>query len=205
MSSKPSILVIGATGAIGKPITHQLILARSHFSRIAILTSASTIATKADEVAAVKAQGVDVLAGDLTSEADVKAAYAGIDTVISCVGRNAILLQKDLIKWAEECGSVKLFYPSEYGTDIEFNSTSSPREKPHQLKLQVRAYIKELLARGSKVQFIYLVTGPYSDMYMGKSRVDEIGTFDVGRRKAVVIGEGKERISFTAMAEYVLR
>jgi hypothetical protein len=39
---------------------------------------------------------------------------AGIDTVMACVGRNAIDKQISLIKWAIESG-VTRFFPSEYG------------------------------------------------------------------------------------------
>jgi hypothetical protein len=65
------------------------------------------------------------------------------------------------------------------------------------LKLRVRAYAKTV----KNLEFTYLVTGPYSDLYFGKSGKDEIGTFDVKAKKAVLLGDGKERVSFTTMAE----
>jgi nucleoside-diphosphate-sugar epimerase len=75
MASK--ILIIGATGAIGTPITAQIVAAKSSFSRIAILTSQNTLDTKPEQVAALKAEGVDVLVGDLTVEKVVKGALEG--------------------------------------------------------------------------------------------------------------------------------
>ena len=115
---------------------------------------------------------------------------------MACVGRGAILLQKDLIKWASESGSVKRFFPSEYGTDIEHNDRSS-QEKPHQLKIQVRAYAKTI----PSLEFTYLVTGPYPDMYMFKMPKDDVGSFDVKAKKAVLLGDGNGPVNFTAMAE----
>jgi uncharacterized protein YbjT (DUF2867 family) len=73
----PNILIIGATGAIGKPITTQIIAAKSNFGRLAILTSPNTIANKPSEIDALKAQGVEIFVGDLGSEEDVKKAYQG--------------------------------------------------------------------------------------------------------------------------------
>jgi nucleoside-diphosphate-sugar epimerase len=117
----------------------------------------------------------------------------GYDTVISALGRNAILAQLPLVKTAEASPSIKFFYPSEYGTDIEYDA-SSASEKPHLLKLQVRKYIRE---NTKKLKVTYLVTGPYSDLYFGKSPEPTAGTFDVKGRKATVLGTGEEKVSFT--------
>lgn len=72
----PNILIVGATGAIGKPITNQMLSAKSNFGRLAILTSQTTLNDKADEIKLLKRNGVDVFVGDLTVEDDVKKAYA---------------------------------------------------------------------------------------------------------------------------------
>jgi NmrA-like family len=124
---------------------------------------------------------------------------AGIDTVVSCVGRSVISQQIPLIQWAAET-SVTRFFPSEYGTDVEY-SPESATEKPHQQKLNVRRY----MATVANLEWTYLVTGPYPDLYFsctpGRS---EIGSFDVKERKACLLGDGKGRVSFTAMAEYDL-
>jgi NmrA-like family len=122
---------------------------------------------------------------------------ADIDTVVSCVGRSVISQQIPLIQWAAE-SSVTRFFPSEYGTDVEY-SPKSATEKPHQQKLHVRRY----MATVKKLEWTYLATGPYSELYFvcipGRS---EIGGFDVRERKACLLGNGKGRVSFTAMAEY---
>ena len=99
------------------------------------------------------------------------------------------------IKWAAEA-SIQRFFPSEYGTDIEHN-TNSPDEKPHQLKLKVRAYAKTI----TSVKFTYLVTGPYPDMFIAKSGKKEIGSFDVKAKEATLLGDGNAPIAFTSMIE----
>jgi hypothetical protein len=109
------------------------------------------------------------------------------------LGRNAILTQIPLIKLAEASSSINYFYPSEYGTDIEYNS-SSATEKPHQLKLQVRKYIRE---NTKNLKVTYLVTGPYSDLYFGASPEPQAGTFNVKDHKATLLGTGDEKVSFT--------
>lgn len=121
------------------------------------------------------------------------------DSVISALGRNVILAQIPLLSLAEASPSIHTFYPSEYGTDIEYGP-SSPDEKPHQLKLKVRAHIRQNVRR---LKITYLVTGPYSDLYIGKLNGDlaTAGSFDVKNKKATLLGTGEEKVSFTTMRD----
>lgn len=120
----------------------------------------------------------------------------GIDTVISCVGRGGVEKQLPLITWAEEAG-VKRFFPSEYGTDIEY-WPDSIHEPPHLAKLKVRAHIKTM----KRLEHTFLVTGPYSDLYFGPMKgKPELGSFDVALKRAVLLGDGDGPVSFTAMIE----
>src|ERR1700760_984940 len=99
MSSKPTnILVIGATGVIGQFIIGTLIDSSSSFGKLGILTSASTVQKKTEEIDELKSKGVEVHVGDLTSEADVREAYKHYDTVVSAVGRPIIDKQIELVK-----------------------------------------------------------------------------------------------------------
>ena len=147
MASKPTnILIIGATGVIGQHITSALLSARASFGHLGILTSENTIKRKSKDLESLQLAGVRVHVGDLTSEKDVREAYAGYDTIISAVGRPIIDQQVDLVKWAEATDGIKTFYPSEFGTDIEYGPQSKD-EKPHQGKLRVRKYIRENVKR----------------------------------------------------------
>lgn len=58
----------------------------------------------------------------------------------------------------------------------------------------MRKYIRE---NTQKLKVTYLVTGPYSDLYFGKSPEPKAGTFDVRARKATLLGTGEEQVSFT--------
>jgi nucleoside-diphosphate-sugar epimerase len=67
------------------------------------------------------------------------------------------------------------------------------------LKLKVRAYAKTISPEALK--FTYLVTGPYSDMFFYKTKKEEIGSFDVVEKRAVLLGDGEGKIALTAMAD----
>jgi saccharopine dehydrogenase-like NADP-dependent oxidoreductase len=216
-SSCKKLLIFGATGLIGSRITQEIVRNKSKFDRIAIFTSPGTYESKASEIQKLKDEGVDVIVGDVTNSEDVKKAYQGevgdtyptvrvlkhldIDTVISAVGRNVIEHQVELVRLANESPSVRRFFPSEYGTDIEYGPASA-NEKPHQKKLKVRAALRA----ADKLEYTCVVVGPYADgepgLYFGANKsVKDAGTFDVKNKEAVLIGDGNFKISFTTMKE----
>ncbi|KAK4185586.1 hypothetical protein QBC35DRAFT_524804 [Podospora australis] len=193
-----TILLFGGTGQIGSYITASILRSKPSFPQVTLFTSPGTAERKADQISKWKSEGLSVIVGDLTSSADVKAAYesSGADTVISAVGRGGLEHQIELLRLAEESGSVKWFLPSEYGTDIEHND-KSPNEPPHQLKLKVRKYVREQLKR---VKVTYVVTGPYFDMWVNSAPGLEIaGGFKPAEKKAWIIEDGEGKVGFTTM------
>ncbi|PTB64941.1 NAD(P)-binding protein [Trichoderma citrinoviride] len=190
------ILAFGATGNIGKHIVNQLIRANPPFPKISIFTSANTVSNKPELLARWKDAGISVIVGDITSSADVKNAYQGVDTAISCLGRGALELQFQLIKLADESDSVRWFFPSEYGTDPD-HDPSSAHEKPHQLKRRVRKLFAEEV---KNLKPTFLVVGPYIEMWVdGGALKDAFGGIDVEKKEATLLGDGEQPIGFTAM------
>ncbi|KAI1336678.1 NAD(P)-binding protein [Xylariaceae sp. FL0016] len=200
-STSSKILLIGATGVIGKYITDAIVSASPPVVQdIAVFTSPATASSldKQDLLSSWKSRGVYVITGDVNSSNDIAKAYEGVDTVVSCLGRNGLAIQIELLKLAEESKTVKWFFPSEYGTDIEYDA-SSKDEKPHQNKLKVRKFIRENI---KKVSCTYLVTGPYIDMYLALSPAGRFaGGYDPKAKQAVVVGSGDDRVGFTSMLD----
>jgi nucleoside-diphosphate-sugar epimerase len=200
MTTSENILIIGGTGLIGEHISNAIVAARQHFNRIALFTSANTVFTKSAFVDGLKAQDVEIIVGDIKLAGDVREAFTGFDTVISCVGRQVISSQVELIKLADKHPDVKRFFPSEYGTDIEHNTNSSS-ELPHQAKLKVRA----ALAESKTLAYTYIVTGPYANgdhgLYLSAvlPENEASGTFDVKRKRAVLLGDPDAKVSLTTM------
>lgn len=118
---------------------------------------------------------------------------------MSAVGRNVIEKQINLISLAERSSSIVRFIPSEFGTDVVYDE-SSLTEKPHQMKLKVRSFIESSAVQ--RLTYTYIVTGPFADLYVGNMPNEpRLGSFDVVKREATLLGDGKGRISLTTMAD----
>ncbi|KOS19061.1 Isoflavone reductase [Escovopsis weberi] len=202
-SWKPSsLLLFGATGTIGRFIAQSILAARPALGspRITVFTSPAPSGAKAELLRGWEAAGVSVITGDVASAADVARAYAssGADTVISSLGRDAIGAQAEMIRQAERSGSVRWFLPSEFGTDTQHGERSA-HERPHQAKRMVHRLVRDEVRR---LKVTYVVTGPYFDMWADTPALrDALGGFDVGGRRAVVAGDGEQKISFTTKTD----
>lgn len=197
-STKTSnVLIFGATGLIGAHITSAILSAAPQQGwSVSIFTSPETAETKSQLISDLKARGARIITGDLTAESDVTAAYEGIDTVVSCLGRPVIDKQILLVQLADAHKDVKRFFPSEYGTDIEYGPQSKD-EKPHQMKIKVRAAIRA----AKNLEHTFVVTGPYGDADGYFSARASAGSYDVKGKKAVLIGDGEGRVSLTTMRD----
>ncbi|KAK8155697.1 hypothetical protein IWX90DRAFT_391617 [Phyllosticta citrichinensis] len=216
------ILIFGATGKIGTYITSAIANASPPFARVAIYTSANTIAAKAAHVEALKARGVDVVVGELDDDDKIKETYQDFDTIISCLGRAILSHQTRLIRLAAiSSPPIRRFFPSEYGTDVLHPVTPDPRaEPPHRYKLEARALLERLAsgeagaeAEGdASLSYTYIVTGPYAEFYVaptgqrgvegGAMAWDRAGGFDVVNRRATLgKGQGTDPIALTTMPD----
>ncbi|KIY66810.1 NAD(P)-binding protein [Cylindrobasidium torrendii FP15055 ss-10] len=133
--AEPLVLVVGATGNTGKCVTEYLIKDGGY--RVAILVREKSL--DKPDVQAFKAAGAEVRVGDISQPEDVLEGHLkGVDILVSTV--QAILLdQAPLFRAAKKVGTLKRVVPSDFGP-------SAPRGVMalHDLKLDLREYIKEL-------------------------------------------------------------
>ncbi|KAJ3048558.1 hypothetical protein HK097_010433 [Rhizophlyctis rosea] len=164
------IVLIGATGTIGKPILAEFVAKINRFKRLAVITSQSTYESKGKYIEELKAAGVEIIIGDISKPESLKETFAGFDTVVSALGRAALHVQLDLVDVLATITPSIRFYPSEYGTDIRYDPETSPHEIPHQQKLKVRAKVEALASEG-RITFTYIVTGPFADTFFRRGNL----------------------------------
>ncbi|KAI9690660.1 MAG: hypothetical protein M1820_009940 [Bogoriella megaspora] len=105
----PSVLLIGASGAFGRPLVEEFIRQLHKFHKVGILADPAKISKFAE----VAKRGIQVVPGSFFEPNS----YAGYDTVISLAGNAIMRLQPAMIE-AAVAGGVSHFYPSEFGSDI---------------------------------------------------------------------------------------
>ncbi|KAF8149704.1 hypothetical protein K438DRAFT_1988728 [Mycena galopus ATCC 62051] len=139
----PAVLIIGASGLVGRPLVQEFLKNKSKFARIGVLADPARGGTRFAEV---KAQGVE---------------EEGFDTVISLAGNAVMKLQPGMID-AAIAGGARHFYPSELGTDIArgdigknryFRDKVSTREHLRQRACEVPGFAYTLLMTGAFAEF----------------------------------------------------
>ncbi|KAJ7330837.1 hypothetical protein DFH08DRAFT_966591 [Mycena albidolilacea] len=118
LSQALSVLIIGASGTVGRPLVQEFLKHKTSFSRIVVLSDPAKLSRFTD----LQSQGVEVVVGSFLESSS----YKGFDTVISLAGNAAMKLQPGMIE-AAIAGGARHFYPSELGTDISYGNIGKKR------------------------------------------------------------------------------
>jgi uncharacterized protein YbjT (DUF2867 family) len=102
----------------------------------------------------LKARGATVAAVNYGEHSSLVAGLKGVDVLIACLPRDALLSQIPLAKAAKEAG-VALFVPSEFGVPA---TPGSPPESVPGMKLQVLEACKDV-----GLPTLVFCTGPFPD------------------------------------------
>nr|CAD1834097.1 unnamed protein product [Ananas comosus var. bracteatus] len=144
--NKSKILVIGATGMIGRFLVSASIKA-GHPTFMLVRTN--TVATDHDKAKLVedfKSRGVVVVTEDVHDHGSLVGAFKQVDVVISAVGhkfREQLADQIKIIRAIKEAGNVKRFLPSEFGSDVEHVELVEPAASVLHTKTELRQVIRE--------------------------------------------------------------
>ncbi|CAH8252863.1 unnamed protein product [Arabidopsis lyrata] len=201
MTSK--ILVIGATGLIGKVFVEGS--AKSGHATFALVREASlSDPVKAQLVESFKDLGVTILYGSLNDKESLVKAIKQVDVVISTVGRPQILDQTNIIDAIKESGNVKRFLPSEFGNDVDRTVASGPTLSEFISKAQIRRAIE-----AAKIPYTYVVSGCFAGLFvpcLGQCHLllrspprDKVSIYDSGNGKAIVNTE-EDIVAYTLKA-----
>ncbi|KAJ4809825.1 Isoflavone reductase-like protein [Rhynchospora pubera] len=81
--------------------------------------------------------------GDLNDHESLMKSIKAVDVVISAIGIKQIKEQIKLIAAIKEAGTIKRFFPSKFGTDIDHGHVVGPSKMQFEAKPQVRQIIKD--------------------------------------------------------------
>lgn len=188
-STSPSVLLIGASGAFGKPLLSALIQKKSSFSRLAVL--AQNDAKAAQFASLTSSHGVEVVIGSILSEAS----YQGFTHVISCVGNPLLRLQPAMIEAAiAATGGHVHFYASEWNSDIA-NKAIYPM-RYFRDKQTTRAHLAAKSKELSTFRYTLIVTGIFTEWAVG-----EFYGFDHEKNAVDIFGSSDARVGVTSIPD----
>ncbi|KAJ7167071.1 hypothetical protein C8R46DRAFT_899464 [Mycena filopes] len=179
----PSVIVIGASGAVGRPLMEEFIAQKFQFGRVAVLSDPSKVA-RFDEI---KAKGIEVVAGSFLEAKS----YEGFEVVISLAGNAAMKLQPGMIE-AAIAGGARHFIPSEFGADIADNGNWKNRY--FRDKVVTRDHLRARAKDTPGFRYTLVLSSAVTEY-----TVSEFNGVDVQKHVARTYGYPEARLHVTAM------
>ncbi|KAJ7214078.1 hypothetical protein GGX14DRAFT_444946 [Mycena pura] len=181
----PSVLIIGASGTVGRPLVDEFLKHKSKFARIAALADPTKVSRFADTLI----KGVEVVVGSFLDSSS----YNGFDVVVSLAGNAAMKLQPGMIE-AAVAGGVRHFYPSEYGGDLNFGDNWKNRY--FRDKLATRDHLAAKAKEYSDFRYTLILTGPFTEF-----AVSSFNGVDMETHTAEPYGRPGAELAVTAMSD----
>ncbi|KAF3916843.1 hypothetical protein ABW20_dc0109513 [Dactylellina cionopaga] len=188
-----NVLLIGATGALGKYILTALLnLSTTHPTqpiKLTILTRSSSSA-KFPSYPSVK----KTLKGDIASPEFLSEAFKGQDIIISAISPYALLQQKEMLTVAAEVG-VKRFIVAEFGPDTE-DKTQTDAAEVFKQNREVLRHAQEV-CKSSGMTYSGVIPGIFFEMCLLDG---ELG-FEFETRTAHIYGGGGKKIEVSRLGD----
>jgi len=188
MASKSKILIVGATGYIGKFVAEA---SAKEGHPTFILTRESTIKhpEKSKLLDNFKSLGAKLVIGDLYDHESLVKAIKEVDVVISTLGGESIADQVKLIAAIKEAGNVKRFLPSEFGTDVDHVKAVEPAKSVFNGKAEIRRAVE-----ASGIPYTFVACNGFAGYFL--PTVGQMDTYTAPREKITILGDGTPKAVF---------
>jgi len=184
-SEKSKILVVGATGYLGRHVVAAS--ARLGHPTLALVRdTAPSDPAKAALLKSFQDAGVTLLKGDLYDQASLVSAVKAADVVISTLGSLQLADQTRLIDAIKEAGNVKRFFPSEFGLDVDHTGIVEPGKSVLSAKVAIRRAVE-----ASGIPYTYVVAGFFAGYAL--PGIGQALAQGPPADKAVVLGDGNAK------------
>ncbi|KAG2596244.1 isoflavone reductase homolog IRL [Panicum virgatum] len=184
-SEKSKILVVGATGYLGRHVVAAS--ARLGHPTLALVRdTAPSDPAKAALLKSFQDAGVTLLKGDLYDQASLVSAVKAADVVISTLGSLQLADQTRLIDAIKEAGNVKRFFPSEFGLDVDHTGIVEPGKSVLSAKVAIRRAVE-----AAGIPYTYVVAGFFAGYAL--PGIGQALAQGPPADKAVVLGDGNAK------------
>lgn len=187
---KSKILIIGATGSIGKYVVEASVRF-GHPTFALVRETTPSHPAKAKIIEGFKNLGVTLVSGDLKDYESLVKALNQVDVVISTVGAAQVADQTNIIAAIKEVGHIKRFLPSEFGNVAEVTNTVPPLSDIILDKVKIRRAIE---AEG--IPYTYISSNFASSYFL--PTIGQTGAKGIPQDKVVILGDGNAKVIFVA-------
>jgi len=188
-----AILVAGATGMLGSRIAHHLLLEEPATDvRLLVRPQTATGPQRSVRLSPLVRRGARVVEGDLTDDASLDRATAGVDVIVSAVqgGPEVVVDGQLALVDAGKKNGVRRILPSDFGLDF-FDAPDGQNTM-----FDIRRVADETI-QTSGLEHVHVLNGAFMDEFFASS----CPLIDVKNKVARFWGEGDERFDVTSVED----
>ncbi|XP_014494085.1 isoflavone reductase-like protein [Vigna radiata var. radiata] len=200
MENNSKILIIGATGFVGKLMVEASAKA-GHPTFALVRESTLSDPSKSSIIQTFKTLGVNLLLGDIHDHQSLVKAIKKVDVVISTVNHRQLQDQYKIISAIKEAGNVKRFFPSEFGNDVDRTHAVNEGHELLDKKVKIRRAIE---AEG--IPHTYVVANFSTGHFL--PTLSELRLIKTPLDKVVILGDGNTNVVLNReedVATYTIR
>jgi len=188
-SDNKTVLVVGATGFLGMEICRQLSDAGKNVKGLVRQSSDPS------KVKALQGLGVETITGDLKQPTSLSKAINGVDSVISTASSTMSRQEGDSIETVDDSGQLNLVQAANDGGVKQFIFISFfPMKQQFPLQSAKRHVERKIMETG--MEYTILQPGFFMEVWLSPA----VG-FDFPNSKAVIYGEGKNKLSWISLVD----
>ncbi|KAI4295517.1 hypothetical protein L6164_035557 [Bauhinia variegata] len=188
MAATSKILFVGGTGYIGKFIVEASAKA-GHPTYVLVRESTLSNPAKAPLIDKFKSLGVNLVFGDLYDHESLVKAIKQVDVVISTLGHLQLADQHKLIPAIKEAGTVKRFFPSEFGNDVDRVHAVEPAKSAFAGKAKFRRDVE-----AAAIPHTFVSSNFFAGFFL--PTLSQPGATAPPRDKVVILGDGNPKAVF---------
>src|SRR5215813_10897820 len=187
-----TVLVVGATGVLGMEVCRQLAAAGKRVKGLVRISS------QKEKVNGLHELGVETVAGDMKDPQSLCQAFQNVDTIISTATSTISHQEGDSIETVDLAGQLKVAEAAGAAGVQRVVLISFPPYPPMTPEFPLQSAKRAVENRLKSKNFTYTILQPtyFMEIWLGPA----LG-FDYGRAKAIIYGEGKNKISWIAIKD----
>lgn len=199
---KAKVLIIGATGYIGKRLVKASI-ALGHPTFILYRPKTVSERDKCQMLMGFKMEGANLLQGSLDDHGSLVSALKQVDVVVSSVASDSILEQLKLIEAIKQVGTIKRYLPSEFGMDVDRMEHAIP---PGNLVFIDKRTVRRAIEKAN-IPYTYISPNCFAGIFLaGLAQLatfmpprDHVNIYCQGDKKCIWVDE-EDAAMYTMMA-----